>query len=157
MLKKLLLKYICIHFLDIEELLPFHGQCWVCSANNFKANYHLENYLVYYTISEIKMSCAGLCQIWSQGEEWLNAIYPNSPSICLLWTLGAFQFHVSLDQGLLTPLKYPGFHKWMTKWEDQTHFILWSKPGFEFRSQGRQGHKVNILFHSIVQLLFVLA
>lgn len=141
---------MCVHFLNIlEELLPFHGQCQAHSANNFQANYCPETYLVYYILSKIKMSCTGLCQIWSQGREWLEAIYPRTPSICLLWTLD-FKFHVFLDQGLLTPLKYSDFHKWMPKWDYETNFLLWPEPGFEFRSQGRWGHKANILFHSIV-------
>lgn len=67
---KLVLKNKCVLFFSIlEALLSFHGQCQVCSANNFYANYHPETYLVYYSLSKIKMSFTGLCQIWSQGRK----------------------------------------------------------------------------------------
>lgn len=137
--------------------MPFHDQYQVCSANNFKASYHPENSPVYYAISEIKTSCTGLCQIWSQGWERLMAIYCRPPSICLLLTLGGLSVSFFSTSGTVNFIEVLNFHKWMPKLEDQTHFGLWSKLEFELRSEERQGHKDNILFHSIIQLLFVSA
>lgn len=80
------------------------------------------------TISEIKTSCTGLYQIWSQGWEGLMAIYHRPPPICLLWTLGGLSVSCFSVSGTVNFIEVLNFHKWMPKLEDQTHFGLWSKP-----------------------------